>query len=53
MKNQYIIIDTKTHKALYGIENQTLLFSTYDNAYEIALQFFRLITDFIIIEIKI
>lgn len=46
---KYIIIDLKTTKALYGINNKTLSFSTYDIAEEVAKQFFNEKSDYLII----
>ena len=37
---KYIIIDLATSKALYGYKEKTLLFSTYEIAQEVAIQFF-------------
>ena len=38
---KYIIIDLSTDKALYGIENKTIQFSTYEAAEELAKQLCR------------
>ena len=50
---KYIIVSIVTNKALYGIGGKTLLFSSYENAYEIGLQFFAAEADFRVVEIKI
>ena len=50
---KFIIIDNKTKKALYGVNNKTLKFSTYGIAEEVATQFFNTLEDFTIVNITI
>jgi len=47
----YFIVDLKTKKALYGYGEKSLVFSTAENAYETASQFFENKEGFLIIEI--
>lgn len=49
---KFIIVNIITKKALYGIKDKTLIFSTYDAAYEVAIQFFENVNDFRVIEIN-
>lgn len=49
MKNRtWIIIDTRSHSALYGLCRKTLTFATRERAREVASQFFESSDDYII-----
>ena len=50
---KWIIIDTRTKKALYGVDNITLNFSSRIIAEEVAIFFFRNNSEYIIIPILI
>ncbi len=49
---KYIIFSKFTNKVLYGFNSKTLVFSTYEIAYEVAIQFFEKESDFTIIEVN-
>lgn len=49
---KWIIIDLRTRRALYGISENTLCFSSSEIAMEVASQFFKNVTDFIVVPIK-
>ena len=48
----FIIVDVKTRKALYGINERTLLFTTEKIAKEVGSQFFRCLEDFEVYEVR-
>lgn len=49
---KYIIVDLVTKKALYGVKQKTLVFSSEAIAIEVAKQFFFNDENYIIIEIN-
>ena len=50
---KYLIIDSKTELALYGVDRFTLLFNDEQEALNIARQFFRTDKEFFILSIKL
>ncbi len=47
----WLIISLHTKQPLYGIRQKTMVFSTQDIAYEVAMHFFKTKEEFIIINI--
>ncbi len=48
----WIIIDVKTEKCIYGLEGVTMKFSTRDIAEEVAECLFKTDSDFILTQLK-
>lgn len=46
---KYIVVDLRTKKALYGVGNKTLTFSSHEIAEEVGSQFFFSKDDYMII----
>lgn len=47
----YLIVELKTKRPLYGLGQKSLVFSSAENAHEVASQLFEKKEDFLIIEI--
>ncbi len=50
-EKNFIIIDTRTSKAIYGVKNKAMRFSTKEIAEEIAEQLFEKISECLIVNI--
>lgn len=46
----WVIVDTRSRMPLHGINGKNLEFSTYEIALEVAVQFFSVDTNFVILD---